>query len=459
MIGDTIVAVATAAGASERAVVRLSGPAAFDVAARVFEPTLVPQRAQVPGRLRVHDASFDAIALTMVAPHSFTGEHTVELHVPGSPVLLRLLQQALLDDGATSAVRAAEPGEFTARACRHGRLDLVQAEGLLLLLHAADRQQAEAGVQWLRGGLADDVQRLRRELQDRLALVEVGLDFDEQDTGAVAPSAWRDGLPAIAEELERLLARLPSAAPGGELLLVGRANVGKSTLANALAGRDTALVADHPGTTRDLLRVPVVDGSSDPATAVHLWDAPGDLDEPGEADRAALALRERLAGRAAGLLVVLDATEPVVPPFARRAAQPWFGVVYTRCDLLRQRTAPLPALDEDARARLSGPDRIFATGLPPGAGAAGEGVEALRRALLAAASGGGCGGVDAGGPLHQALSACRRAVVRARQAADLAPELAAVELQAALRALDGTAGSHDPEQLLDRIYGRFCLGK
>jgi len=444
VIGDTIVAVATAAGPAERAVVRLSGPAARDAAARCFQPAIPAERATVEGHVTVRGASLDAFALHMPGPRSFTGEDVVELHVPSSPVLLRLLLDGLLHDGAVLGVREALPGEFTARACQNGRLGASEAEGLLLLLHAADRQQALAGVQWLRGGLGDAVRALRGELQDVLALLEVGLDFDEGDTGAVPRSQWLAPLGAARERLDRLLAGLPAGAPGGEVLLLGHSNAGKSSLANALAGRAQALVADVAGTTRDLLRVDVADGSG---AVAHLWDAPGDLDEPGEADRAALALRERLAGRAASLLVVLDATAPRVPEAACTLPTPWFGVVLSKCD----RVADPPPLPPAIVGRLPSPDRVWATSAVDG-----RGVDELRAALLRSAR---ASTVDPGGPLRTALQAARDGVERAVGAAELGPELCAVELQAALRALDGVAGQHSPEDLLDRIYGRFCLGK
>ena len=440
MIGDTIVAVATAAGPSARAALRISGPQAFELAERVFAPALSRERAQVDGRVTVRGREVDAYALTMVAPRSFTGEDVVELHVPGSPLLARQLQERMLERAEGLGAREALPGEFTARACQHGRLSLAQAEGLLLLLHAQDRREAEAAVQWLNGGLADAARQLRGELQDLLALLEVGLDFDDQDTGAVAPALWRDPLPGLASRLDGLLASLPATAPGGEVLLVGAANAGKSSLANALCGEPRALVADLAGTTRDLLRVEVAPG-------VHVWDAPGDLDDPDEADAAALLLRERLAGRAAGLLLVLDATDPKVPPMALRSPSPWFGVAWTKCDLV---PSP-PALWAEVRGRLPHARRVFRTSAEDQ-----RGVAALREAL---AAGAGSGAADAGGPLRSALQRCREAVAQAIDAAALGPEVVAVELQAALRALDGVAGEHSTEHLLDRIYGRFCLGK
>jgi tRNA modification GTPase len=252
-------------------------------------------------------------------------------------------------------------------------------------------------------------------------------------------------LTPIVARIEALLGSLPAAAPGGEVLLIGRANVGKSSLINALAGRDAILVADHAGTTRDLLRVEV-------AKSVFLWDAPGDLDSPSAVDAAALSLRERLSGRAAGLLVVLDATDPQVPEMALRSPMPWFGVVYTKRDLLAAGgQSELPALPEKVLLRLPARDRVFVT-----SSSTGEGLESLRDYLRRTAS---ATTVDAGGPLRTALQATVDAVCRAIAAAAIAPEIAAAELQVALRALHGIAGEHSPEQLLDRIYGRFCLGK
>jgi len=440
MIGDTIVAMATPPGPGARAVIRISGPQAFAVAERVCSSALLRERAQWEGSVVVPQATLPAMALTMVAPRSFTGEDVVELHVPGSPVLVRLLQEKLLFDGEASGVREALPGEFTARACEHGRLDLAQAEGLLMLLHAQDQQQALQAVQWLQGGLQEAVQSVRAELQDILALLEVGFDFDDADTGAVPTEQWLRPLAPLCERVDKLLAALPTAVPGGEILLVGSANAGKSSLINALAGTDSLLVADHAGTTRDLLRVEVQDG-------VHLWDAPGDLVDPSAEDRAALELRERLAGRAAGLLVVVDATDPHVPEMALASPMPWFGIVFTKCDLV----TTVPAIAEAARSRLPAPDRIFLT-----SSVAGSGLDELLQALRLTA---GASTVDAGGPLRTALTGALEGVQRAIEAAQVAPELAAAELQSALRSLHGIAGEHSPEQLLDRIYGRFCLGK
>jgi tRNA modification GTPase len=435
MLGDTIVARASAAGSSERAVLRVSGPRAFATAARVFAPALPAERATVDGAVTVLGQPVAAFALVMPGPRSFTGEDVVELHVPGGMLLVQHLLDAMLADGEARGVRLALPGEFTARALQHGKLAPAAVEGLLLLLHAANARDAAAGVSWLRDG-AREVDALRAGLQDVLALLEGGLDFGDGEAGAVAIGEWRAPLTALHARLAALGAALPAAAPGGEVLLLGRANAGKSSLANALAGRAQALVDAVAGTTRDLLRIELPDGGV-------VWDAPGDLDEPAAADAAALALRDRLGGGAAAALVVLDAAAPAVPASVLATALPWLAVVWTKGDV--QPPPPLPA---ELAARAAGVP-VFATSVRTG-----EGIAALRAHLARSTR---AGVVDAGGPLRGAVLAAALAVERALAAA--APELVAVDLQGALRAFDAIAGPHSAEQLLDRIYARFCLGK
>lgn len=436
MLGDTIAARATAAGGSERAVVRISGPRAFAAAARVFAPALGQQRAVVHGAVTVLGHRVPAMALAMPGPASFTGEDVVELHVPGSMALVEELLAALVADGAAAGVRRAAPGEFTARAVQNGRLDGAAVEGLLLLLHAEDARATAHARAWLTGAAADAARRLRSRIQDGLALLEAGLDFDDGEAGALATAGWRAPLAALRPELAALAASVPAARAGGEVLLLGAANAGKSSLANALAMADVVLVGADPGTTRDLVRVPLPGGGV-------LWDAPGDLATPAEVDAAALALRDRLGGAAAGCLVVLAADAPIAPRSDLLAVLPLLGVVVSKCDLAPPPLLP-PALAEHAAAVP-----VFATSVRTGAGLA-----ALRAHLAGAAT---AGAGDAGGPLRQPLADALAALDRALGADG--PELAAVDLQTALRALDGIGGTHSPEQLLDRIYARFCLGK
>ncbi|MCB9884835.1 MAG: 50S ribosome-binding GTPase [Planctomycetes bacterium] len=439
MPADTIVAESSAPGAGERAVLRLSGPRARDAAALVFAPVLPDRRAQIDGDVEVRGHRLPAFALVMPGPRSFTGEDVVELHLPGGALLVRCVLDALLARGERLGLRAALAGEFTARAFTNGRLDLAAAEGILMLLHAQGAQQVAAAVQWVGGGLSNAIDALRDGLHDVLAALEAGLDFTDEELPAAPAAQFRAQLDPIAAQLDELLQHLPAAAPGGELLLVGRSNAGKSSLCNALLGREASLVDCAPGTTRDLLRHEV--------GGAVLWDAPGDLDAPGAADAAALALRDRLAGRAAAVVWVVDATAPVPP--SPRAAGEWscLGVVFTKVDLLPAGSPP-PAPPGLAQRLTTLPQ--FFTSARTGAGL----VEL--RAWLARV---GSAQVAPGAPLREPLLAAQRAVARALDLADAGAELIALELQAALRCLDDAAGRHSAEPLLDRIYGRFCLGK
>lgn len=447
MLGDTIVALASAPGIGERAVLRLSGPQARAAAGLVFAPALPEERCQVDGVVRVRGLEFPALALGMRGPRSFTGEDTVELHVLGSPLLVELLIESLCVGGKGLGVRVALPGEFTARAVQNGKLDGLGVEGLLVLLHAADRRQVAMGLQWLQGANGAIVHSVRAALQDTLALLEVGLDFDEQDAGAVPTSAWLPSVQRIAEQLAQVLAAAPVVAPGGELMLLGSSNAGKSSLCNALAARSAVLVDAGPGTTRDVLRVPIGDDAA-------VFDAPGDLDEPSAEDATALALRGTLVGGARGVLLVLDATSPTVPSLAlaqlAAAGLPVYGLVWTKQDLV----PALPSVPAAVAAVLPPQAPVFVT-----SAATGHGVDELRAWLRRTAK---ASPVPAGAELRRGLADAEAAVasvLRLESAGHVAAELVAVDLQAALRALDGLVGSHSPEALLDRIYARFCLGK
>ncbi len=440
VLGDTIVALASARGASERAVLRLSGPAAPAAAALLFAPALPPGRAVQSGVVRVRGREVPALALGFAAPASFTGEAVVELHVPGSPLLVQCLLDTLLEQGARLGVRQALPGEFTARAYRHGKLDALAVEGLLGLLHAQDARAAAAAVPWLQGGLAATVAALRSDLQDLLAHLEAGLDFTDDETGGGVSEAAVAVLAAAEQRVAALLEALPRAATGGAVLLFGCSNIGKSALGNALAGRAVALVADQPGTTRDLVAVPVGPG-------VLLWDGPGDLDAQDEIEAAALALRDRLAGGAAALLLVLDAAAPRVPPW-QHLGLPVLAVVWSRLD----RVAAVPALPAALREQLPGDTPVLATSALDG-----RGVAELRALLGQSAA---TGGVQAGTPLRRAFAAVGEQLAHARGSLAAAPELAAAAVLAALQSLAEADGDpHSAEPVLERIYARFCLGK
>lgn len=430
MLGDTIHAIASPPGSAARAVVRISGPGAFEAAALVFAPRVMRVRAVVEGHVEAAGARFEAACLAMPGPSSFTGEDVVELHVPGSPVLLELVAQRLAGATGTLGLRRALPGEFTRRAYENSRIDLSRAHAILALVHAADAREATAAAAVLAGAATDAVRWVRPQLQDALALLEAGLDFTADETGSVEVALWSPHLAEARTSLGGLLDQLPRGAGAGELLLLGRANAGKSSLCNALAGRDAVIVGAAAGTTRDLVRVELAPG-------VALWDAPGDLDGAEGWNREALRLRDRQAGAAAAAIWVVDPAAAGPAPAGIELA----AVVATRADRCDPWQPP---------SEVSGVPFFRVSNTQ------GTGIAALRAALVRQR---GAGSRAAFAPLREALDHALGAVVRAEAAGPAAPELAAVELRVALAALDGIGGSHSPEHVLDRIFGRFCLGK
>ncbi|MCC6671411.1 MAG: 50S ribosome-binding GTPase [Planctomycetes bacterium] len=427
MLDDTIHAVASPPGRAERGVIRVSGPAACAAVAALLAEPLPRARAAGVHTLRILGASLPVLVLVMPGPRSFTGEDVVELHLPGAPLLLAEVGAAL-----APAARPALPGEFTRRAYQHGRLSLLEAEGVLAAIQASTEAERRAAAAYQHGGLAEAVTALRMAIQDLRAVLESGLDFTAEETGAVDPGDWLPGLRAVRQRLAGLRAGLPAARPGGEVLLVGYANAGKSSLCNALGGGPAHLVSPVPGTTRDVLGVAVAEG-------VVLLDGPGEIEGAGGVEAEALALRDRLAGRAQGAILVVDGVRPRVPP----TALPVLAVVVTKRDLLRE-PPEVPGLPAVPRFDVCAPR--------------GDGLEPLR-AFLAA-----CGG---GAPetvftrVRDHLDGADAALARAEAAgsAGLGDEVAAAELALALEALDQVHGRSSPEGVLDRVFARFCLGK
>ncbi len=450
MLGDTIAAIASAPGASARGVIRVSGPSALTAVGELAGAELARARGGERLLIPVRGEPVEALALIMPAPGSYTGEDVVELHLPGSPVLL----ECVLADLRTAGVRAATPGEFTRRAFEHGRIRLEQAEAIADLIAAEGESARRLALHALTGGLRATVDGARAAVQDALALIESGLDFAEGETGEVDAASWLAPIERAQATLAAAVAALPEATPGGELLLLGAANAGKSSLCNALSERDAVLVDARAGTTRDVLAVRLV---ATDATAqnvdqgVTLLDAPGDLDAPSDLDAAALRLRDQVGLRAAGALLVVDVSAPRVP--ALSAALPVRATIFTKIDLLpltaREPTVLLAAHHLDHLPR----PHFFVSS------STGEGLVELRRSLLAASTNSHAhrGSRRWRDALEHALASVQRAHSLGATGAN--EELVAAELGDALVALDAIDGRSSPEDLLDRVFARFCLGK
>ena len=441
---DTIVAIATAAGAGGIGVVRLSGPRAAAIAAAIAGRSLRPRHAHYARFRDAHgDTIDDGIALLFRAPASYTGEDVVELQAHGSPVLLR----ALLERCCALGARIARPGEFSERAFLNGKLDLAQAEAVADLIAAGDVRAARAARRSLDGVFSRRVDALAETLLGLRVHVEAAIDFADEPLDTLGGARLRAGLAAAAADLDALLAeaeRGQSLRDGLHAVIVGPPNAGKSSLLNALAGSDRAIVSDIAGTTRDLLRETVrIDGVELTLVDTAGLRAGGDAIEREGMRRAGAEL-----GRADLALVVLDARDPDAGRAAVAAAIADVPRRLWACNKADLLDGPPPA-DRD--------DTVWVSART------GVGLDALHARLRDCAGGDGDGAEGAFSARARQVDALRRTaqeLAAARQHLDQEVlELAAEALRAGHDALGEITGRLAPDDLLGHIFSRFCIGK
>ena len=288
---DPIVAVATAPGRGAVGIVRVSGSDIAPVIEAVCGRALVPRHATYLPFIGADGAALDqGLAIHFPAPHSYTGEDVLELQAHGGPVLLQLLLARCLEAGASIGLRVAAPGEFTERAFLNGKLDLAQAEAVADLIDASTEAAARSAGRSLGGAFSAEVNRLRDELIGLRMLVEATLDFPEEEIDFLEKANARGRLDAIAQQVDAVLARTRQGAllrEGITVVLAGQPNVGKSSLLNALAGAELAIVTPIAGTTRDKVSQTIqIDG-----VPVHVIDTAG-LRELGDERRRGGAHRD-----------------------------------------------------------------------------------------------------------------------------------------------------------------------
>lgn len=465
---DPIIAIATAPGRGGIGVVRISGGAATDLSALLAEligderaMKLRPRVATYAGFLDADGSAIDqGLVLLFPAPHSYTGETVIELQGHGGPVVLNLLVARCLQSEAGRALRLrlAQPGEFTRRAFLNDRLDLAQAEAVADLIDASTAAAVRSANRSLAGEFSRAVHALTESLIELRTLVEATLDFPEEEIDFLQASDARGRLARVSAELDSLLRRAQQGAilrEGLSVVLVGAPNVGKSSLLNALAGEEVAIVTPIAGTTRDRIAQTVQVGG----IPLNIIDTAGLRETDDEVERIGIARTLTEVERADVVLHLVDATHPAADAHAM---------------------AQVGARAPDGVPVITVRNKIDLTGEPAGASVGrdaialsartGAGLDALREALLRAA---GWDAETRGDTVFLArerqLEALRRAkshLVDAAARADVEHgygnaqlELFAEELRLAAHALAEITGEFSADDLLGRIFSRFCIGK
>ncbi len=450
-LDDTIVAIATPPGRGGIGVVRLAGPEAPAIACSMLrlKHELTAGRA-VFGEVvepATGERIDEAVVTFFARPHSYTGDDVVEISAHGSPVVLRHIVELATSRGA----RLAEPGEFTMRAFLNGRIDLTQAEAVRDLIESQTLYQAKVAAQQLEGSLSRRLQPVKKKLVELVAVMEAGIDFAEDDV-AVLPS---DQILARIKEVQAPLEQLRASFAYGKIVhegltlaIVGRPNVGKSSLFNRLVERERAIVTATPGTTRDLVTETVAIGG----IPIRLIDTAGIRHSTDEAESIGIRKSYEALSEADLVLVVLDNTREISSEDKEllRVCMNGRGLaVANKTDL-----AP------DAVMVIAESPKVFKTSATTGAG-----IDTLRQAILQEISGRSGGEHEAGfltNVRHQrlveeslnSLEAATHAVQK-----NIPHEMIMLDLYGALRPLDAITGETTTDDILNLIFSSFCIGK
>lgn len=454
---DTIAAISTPPGRGGIGVVRLSGSASLEIAADIFRPAShtpldAPNRAQFGSVVdpATGEPVDEAIIIYFKAPHSYTGEDVVELSCHGSPVVLRRVLQMMTARGA----RIAEPGELTFRAFFNKRIDLAQAQAVRDVINAQTEYQARVATRQLEGAFSKRLARPKESLIEIIVHLESSVEFVEEDISPEAASALLAKLSRIIEGLDEISASFSFGRyvkEGFDLAIVGRPNVGKSSVFNRLIGSDRAIVTALPGTTRDAL----YESTSISGVPVRLIDTAGIRDTTDVVESIGITRSRAAIADADISLLVLDASEPLTPDDARlleRVPEERRIIALNKTDLPRGlESGSLPAATQDEAVSISA--------------ITGEGFDRLTGEIFLRLSG------DRSSERDDVMitdarqyAAVRRAVEQLRDARDLMvqgelEEIVLLRLHAALAALGEVTGETLTDDILGQIFSTFCIGK
>lgn len=445
---DTIAAVSTPPGRGGIGIVRISGPDARPIAEAMLRfPGEASWKSWSAALADLRDESGDAVDQVVVTyfagPKSYTAEDVIEISCHGAPVVLRFA----LERACASGARLAEPGEFTLRAYLNGRIDLPRAEAVRDLIDATTLYQARIAAQQIGGSVSLRLKPVKEQLLELIALLEAGIDFAEDDISVAAPEEILRRIDPVLAAVRALIASFAYGKlvhQGFTLAIVGRPNVGKSSLFNRLLEQDRAIVTDVAGTTRDLVsETAVIEG-----IPVKFVDTAGIRAGQDVVEKLGIERSYQAMADADLTVVVVDLSAPLDTAdrvLIEKAQQQGKSIVAAnKCDL-------------PAQAEPSGALRVSAL--------TGDGLPELRRAIIDAIAPGGRGEQDGGFITslrhEQLLQETREALERARTATTLGipHEMLLLDLYAALRPIDGITGATTVDDILNRIFTTFCIGK
>ncbi|MCY0965253.1 tRNA uridine-5-carboxymethylaminomethyl(34) synthesis GTPase MnmE [Parathalassolituus penaei] len=457
---DTIVAIATAPGRGGVGIVRVSGPLAATLGEQVLGRLPAPRYAYYGPFYGLEGEVLDqGIALYFPGPNSFTGEDVLELQGHGGPVVLDLLLRSLTARGC----RLARPGEFSERAFLNDKMDLAQAEAIADLIDCASEQAARCALRSLQGEFSNRIHDLVSSLIELRMYVEAAIDFPEEEIDFLSDGKVAGMLQAVFERLQGVQREANQGSllrEGMSVVIAGRPNAGKSSLLNALAGHERAIVTDIAGTTRDVLREHIhIDGMP-----LHIIDTAGLRDAPDAVERIGIQRAWDEISKADRILLMIDSSSDETDPEAllhrlydergehsltdQLIESGRITVIRNKIDL----SAEVPGLDREGRfpvLRLSAREQI--------------GIEPLREHLKAVMGfdAGGEGGFLARRRHLEALQQARKALESGLEQLHgmAAGELLAEDLRAAQKALGEITGEFSADDLLGKIFGSFCIGK